>query len=359
MITITDIQSMLGEDSSSLPELSTSPKVNKWSFNKPVYSIKCTELTDNDRAAVDYGWTVRSYTNPFDLIHDWSQDSAWTYSAPAAPYRMLDFNGYDKNATAPWQVETSADSVRKGSSVKLNTTTDLQSATQLHQFAGPKNSQDSWEAGFLLVNGTPTTNTASCIYYKVCSWPDVGSFDGLPVSTTSLEVSSYTPILVLRTSSSYSNGSTVQLTAGNYDNDGADWLTFPKHSTVIKVTEAVSPPRDNSIQWSTADVVSQVSDYRLQSLSFSLTASLDSASTENKQIQVTVYLSAAGTVNNTRTALGTVYTVLSPGSQQTFSMSLPEETSVDYAEIPESGWPITIEGSVNNVEYTAELRAEE
>lgn len=55
MITITQVATLLGENTRSLKALCTSSKINKWSVRKPIAHPKVADLTDAEVLAADAG----------------------------------------------------------------------------------------------------------------------------------------------------------------------------------------------------------------------------------------------------------------------------------------------------------------
>ena len=107
---LADIKTVLGESVDGLGALCTSDKINMWAKWKPVRSSKKTELSDSDRAAVNYGfsWTRYATTTAFlNGVASLGQGVlAWTYNKPRGKssseyFRRLDFNKYQHNAVWP------------------------------------------------------------------------------------------------------------------------------------------------------------------------------------------------------------------------------------------------------------------
>lgn len=100
-----DVASVLNSTSKSLSNLCRDGGINKWSKFKPVNSTKVTELTEADRRALNWGFQIQEYQSAAFFMNAAINGSAvWTYPQRIAPYRLLDFNGYNHSATAPLTV---------------------------------------------------------------------------------------------------------------------------------------------------------------------------------------------------------------------------------------------------------------
>lgn len=96
------LQKYLGNSSGDVRTLCTLPSINKWSRNKPIEYNTYQLLTPQQRKegqkyAQGYRWGVKIVgSSRLENIHDFSFD----YDKPTTYFRLMDFIGYDKNATA-------------------------------------------------------------------------------------------------------------------------------------------------------------------------------------------------------------------------------------------------------------------
>ena len=96
------LQTYLGSTSGDVKTLCTLPSINKWSRNKPIEYNTYELLTPQQRKvgqkyAQGYVWGVKIRGNArLETIHDFTFD----YDKPTTYFRLMDFIGYDKNATA-------------------------------------------------------------------------------------------------------------------------------------------------------------------------------------------------------------------------------------------------------------------
>ena len=96
------LQTYLGSTSGDVKTLCTLPSINKWSRNKPIEYNTYELLTPQQRKvgqkyASGYVWGVKIRGNArLGTIHDFTFD----YDKPTTYFRLMDFIGYDKNATA-------------------------------------------------------------------------------------------------------------------------------------------------------------------------------------------------------------------------------------------------------------------
>lgn len=104
-LTIDEIAACLGVADNDLEALCSNDKINKWAKFKPVRFNSSSEITDSQRASVNYGVDVPYYLYNvfFDNPHLWGYlkprgDSV----SPPEWYRILDFNGYNTNAGSPF-----------------------------------------------------------------------------------------------------------------------------------------------------------------------------------------------------------------------------------------------------------------
>lgn len=78
-INIVDVKAALGDSSNSISTLCKSSKINMWARYKPVSYAKNFDITDAERAAVNYGITIPS---TIDTVAGVFADNLWGYSKP-------------------------------------------------------------------------------------------------------------------------------------------------------------------------------------------------------------------------------------------------------------------------------------
>lgn len=100
---IADVKTVLGESVNTLSGLCTSTKINWWSKKKPV-QFTGTRTTDWWKSRTnDCGLNPYQLSSVADVInHCDGTENGWTYARPNGtyPYRLLDFQGYNHNASA-------------------------------------------------------------------------------------------------------------------------------------------------------------------------------------------------------------------------------------------------------------------
>lgn len=110
MITISQVATLLGENTRSLKALCTSTKINKWSVRKPIAHSKVADLTDAEVLAADAGMVfgnaaLTPYYSAESLLAALKKGKKWTYTPPSGaypnqPWRLGDFRGYVHRAGA-------------------------------------------------------------------------------------------------------------------------------------------------------------------------------------------------------------------------------------------------------------------
>ena len=105
-VTFSAVRGALGEAMSrkDLGNLCKSSRIKQWSFYKPVDSPKLNMSQPQDWYAVNDGFAINVYRDPFDLLDDFigGIDNCWDYERPfgtsSSPYRLGDFRGYNSTA---------------------------------------------------------------------------------------------------------------------------------------------------------------------------------------------------------------------------------------------------------------------
>lgn len=193
MITVSDINKMLGTNLKNVSELCTSDKINKWSFYKPIQLSKSTSLSDLDYYSVNDGFTNIMYNSPFELMHN--LDHGWKYEVPDSNFRLGDFSGYISNRSQWFKLEINGKTTTtNGGNINLTISDDLQNlVNNFHIFNG--NNTANIDLG-LIISTKPFSEASSCYYYKVCTLIDYDEKISLKIDET-LQPATYNVIAVL------------------------------------------------------------------------------------------------------------------------------------------------------------------
>ena len=193
MITVSDINKMLGTNLKNVSELCTSDKINKWSFYKPVQLAKSTSLSDDDYYSVNAGFTNIVYNSPVELMNN--LDHGWKYEIPDNNYRLGDFSGYISNRSQWFKLEINGKTTTNyGGNINLTISDDLQNLVNNFNIFNGKNTTNI-DLG-LIISNRPFSEASSCYYYKVCTLIDYDEKISLKVDET-LQPNTYNVIAVL------------------------------------------------------------------------------------------------------------------------------------------------------------------
>lgn len=121
-ISIADIQKALVSGKNDIGSLCISPNINMWNLNKPEAAGDWGSVTAAQRAANFFGIDRHEMGSPANValrMRDEDVSNVWTKKATAAPYRMLDFDGYDVYAKPCFASGTVSESASKVHTVKL------------------------------------------------------------------------------------------------------------------------------------------------------------------------------------------------------------------------------------------------
>lgn len=103
-VTVSAVRGALGDGTNDIGSLCRSSRIKQWSFYKPVDSPKLNMSQPQDWYAVNDGFAINVYRDPFDLLDDFigGIDNCWDYEKPmgtsSSPYRLGDFRGYNSTA---------------------------------------------------------------------------------------------------------------------------------------------------------------------------------------------------------------------------------------------------------------------
>lgn len=161
-----DISSVLGVASRQVGYLCSNKHLrsNIWAKYKPVRFNKRNEIEEATKASVRYGMNVSAVNTDKGQI---GKDVVWQYLPPRGvsynePCRMLDFNGYEHNATQPIDVVFPNKiylNVPAGNLYKIYIDEDLGIAGNNLRVKDIFNEQLSWYPGMLVYNSTLNQST--------------------------------------------------------------------------------------------------------------------------------------------------------------------------------------------------------
>ncbi|WP_300904184.1 hypothetical protein [uncultured Alistipes sp.] len=93
---IADLQRALGDPSTTLRALCTSPNINIWARYKPFRLVKLDDATEAERKAANYGLIFHTANTPGSLVQGVEYNGA-----VEGGYRIDDLIGYNRNAMPP------------------------------------------------------------------------------------------------------------------------------------------------------------------------------------------------------------------------------------------------------------------
>lgn len=133
-ITLSDIKKITGIGAKQLGYMITNGakngSININSLHKPVRVNSFAPLTEEQRKAVNYGFGIITYNSYSQMVQGYKNGEAWSYEAPRGmyiessisippePFRMQDFDGYDSEATSPFEIRTESEP-RIGDNLRL------------------------------------------------------------------------------------------------------------------------------------------------------------------------------------------------------------------------------------------------
>jgi hypothetical protein len=116
-------------------------KINDNSRYKPVSYGKDFEITDSDFYAVNWGFSIPTYSNYTEMKNAVKNGDSWIYVRPsggsASPYRLGDFRRYDTESQVPFKMEASnASGVSVGGTLRLLLNEELTDIVKWDKFSG-------------------------------------------------------------------------------------------------------------------------------------------------------------------------------------------------------------------------------
>ena len=111
-LSVAMVRDELGASTNDVGRLCIHPNVNKWSKWKPVSFAKVTPISNMDLQSTNYGLPLKQFTTLDALITYYRANPIkFEYQKPKggalSPYRITDFNGYEKLAERPYLLSSS------------------------------------------------------------------------------------------------------------------------------------------------------------------------------------------------------------------------------------------------------------
>ena len=124
-ITLSDIKKITGIGAKQLGYMITNGAkngtININSLHKPVRVNSFAPITEEQRKAVNYGFGIITYNSYRQMVQGYNNGEAWGYEAPRGlwysddsgnhpeNFRSQDFDGYDDEATSPFEIRTESE----------------------------------------------------------------------------------------------------------------------------------------------------------------------------------------------------------------------------------------------------------
>ena len=195
MISLSDINNILGETSYCLRDICQSSNINKWSLYKPVLNDKRTTLTQEDFEDTNFGFNNYNYTIVFDKD---SRNTLWTYSPRTSPFRLSDFKNYN-HYTKFIDISNDGDSIiNLGGQIRCSFIGDINYI--VNHFNALKTFSDPLYLCILLITG----NYNQGYVYRVCDIDDYDN-DDIRFYAANIPVGTYTVIPILTNNSQVNN----------------------------------------------------------------------------------------------------------------------------------------------------------
>ena len=233
-VSIEDVKTVLGIDTNSLAGICTNGKINPKTACKPTNLASCLPLSMQQRKQNNYSLAIQSFSNPVQLLRAVLAKIAYLYNIPNANFRLLDFKGYNHNATdwvtynvggvpavgksCPIELSGNGDAL----SVGLVALTDLLSLGYLSGF-----SDSDIQFGFLLKDSRITEAIASCYWVPVTgalTVRDVVDNDKLSIPASAFSAAGVWEILPCFTTARFEQN-TRNYISSDYNN--GQWLPIP------------------------------------------------------------------------------------------------------------------------------------
>ena len=220
-------------------------KINDNSRYKPVSYGKNFDMTDNDFYAVDWGFSIPTYSNFGTMKTAIKNGETWTYVRPSggssSPYRLGDFRGYDTEAQVPFKMEApNGDGATIGGSLRLLLHEDLTDIVKWAKFSGYQGTNIQYlNCGiYISENGYyfPFTDTNQGLSMNDLDWEKLSITIPSNIFSTG---KTYTAYLVLTTWDGANGGRTWYYPS---DTDYGSWWIMKKGAEVMfSVVSAPNP----------------------------------------------------------------------------------------------------------------------
>lgn len=355
-VNTTDIGLTIGSGSRNVGYLCSNEHglINKWSLRKPVSISKLSELTEADFFSVNFGYNIPSY-NSFTAMKAGAEDG-WIYMPPtggmSSPYRMLDFNQYDHNSTAPFVLELTNGNPHLDDSCRISTPTDIVWLTNWEEWKGYQGTSLQYLNCGVYVPGVG--------YYPFTDTDQGLSIGDLDISKLNFTIdegkftvgSTYKVYLVLTTWDGRNGGRQWYNPA---ESEGGMWWILatdkPLQFTVLK---KLSPFDSITFTGSGTGTLSEISGYygwRNININFSVKVASD-YNYQSGTLRVDVIIPQHYPGSGTQTQSKTILTVSIPNVVAGFSQSYTKAAS-DFNQLTSK------EDSVNaNVKLTMQIGTE-
>lgn len=347
MITITDINNMLGTNLKNVSELCTSDKINKWSFYKPVQLSKSTSLNDDDYYQINDGFTNIVYNSPFELMHN--LDNGWKYEIPDANFRLGDFNGYASSRGQWFKLEINGKTTTtNGGNINFTISDDLQNfVSNFNIFNG--NNTTNIDLG-LIISNRPFSEASNCYYYKVCTLIDYDEKISLKVDET-LPVGSYNVIAVLTDYTNVESGHYYYFRADSTVT--AKWYMLPQSQVQFTVEQGtITDDVFKKIHTTVSDgTYNEGSDYNgeyVSDIDFNLSVSV-SGDYVGSAIEYSgdIYFNNAYINNTTKDIkIGSIYDKLNGGESKSYNITYSDKIYYLAGDMSEK-MPLTLNLYIN------------
>ena len=356
MITISDINKMLGTDLKNVSELCTSDKINKWSFYKPVQLSKSRSLNDDDYYSIDDGFYNIMYNSLFELMHN--LNNGWKYERPDNNYRLGDFSGYTSSRAQWFKLEINGKTTTtNGGTINFTISDDLQNFVNNFNIFNGKNTTNI-DLGLIITN-RQFSEASSCYYYKVCTLIDYDEKISLKINET-LQVGSYNVIAVL---TDYTN-----TTSGHYYYFRADdptvtakWYMLPQSQVQFSVeqgsiTDDIFKKVRTTVTEGTYNESGDAYGEYVSDIDFNLIVSLDKDYVGSDVVfSGDIYFNNAYINNTTQDIkIGSIYGKLNGGESKSFNITYSNKIYYLAGDMSEK-MPLTLNLYINGKKETRSI----
>ena len=242
------VASTIGVGSNDVGTLCAHLNVNKWSKWKPIVLNKIGGLIDADFKSVNYGFTIPTYSTPYEVLNAILLNTKWTYNKPiggsTSPYRLGDFRNYDHFAQ-DWFIfnPTSSTNIEYTNNWSSYINEDIQwIINNFNEFSFIYNNGTPYvgalDLGMILRSTSSSSTAENCYYYKICDWIDMNTERpfNITLPANSIPIDNYYIIPVLTTSTNFSVG-TITYIDKNSTVSGT-WYLLPVNPLTINIYQS-------------------------------------------------------------------------------------------------------------------------